>query len=140
VPLSVQRSGAPPTGDGGRGNVDIDVNRYNSFNRTNISNKSWNHNAAHRGGVAYRDQNVARQYNRGGNAQASQAREQFRGRAESGRSELKGMDHSQLNDRVKDADRGARENLGGRGEAVVVRLVAETSGAATAARRAQGPR
>ncbi|MBN8448972.1 MAG: DUF3300 domain-containing protein, partial [Candidatus Accumulibacter sp.] len=101
----------------GRGNVDIDVNRYNSFNRTNISNKSWNHNAAHRGGVAYRDQNVARQYNRGGNAQASQAREQFRGRAESGRSELKGMDHSQLNDRVKDADRGARENLGGRGEA-----------------------
>jgi hypothetical protein len=101
----------------GRGNVDIDVNRYNSFNRTNISNKSWNHNAAHRGGVAYRDQNVARQYNRGGNAQASQAREQFRGRAESGRSELKEMDRSQLNDRVRDADRGARENLGARGEA-----------------------
>jgi hypothetical protein len=100
----------------GRGNVDIDVNRYNSFNRTNISNRNWSHNVAHRGGVAYRDQNVARQYNRGGNAQAAEAREQFRGRAESGRSELKGMDRAELNDRVRSADDRSRENLGGRAE------------------------
>ena len=100
----------------GRGNVDIDVNRYNSFNRTNISNSNWSHNVAHRGGVAYRDQNVARQYNRGGNAQAAEAREQFRGRAESGRSELKGMDRAELNDRVRSADDRSRENLGGRGD------------------------
>ncbi|HRL77153.1 MAG TPA: DUF3300 domain-containing protein [Candidatus Accumulibacter phosphatis] len=99
-----------------RGEVDIDVNRYNSFNRTNISNRSWNHNVAHRGGVAYRDQNVARQYNRGGNAQAVQAREQFRGRAESGRSELKGMDRGELNDRVRSAEDRSRDKLGGRGE------------------------
>jgi hypothetical protein len=52
----------------GRGSVDVNVNRYNSFNRTNISNRNWNHNVDHRRGVAYRDQNVARQYNRGGNA------------------------------------------------------------------------
>jgi hypothetical protein len=97
----------------GRGNVDVNVNRYNSFNRTNISNRNWSHNVAHRGGVAYRDQNVARQYNRGGNAQASQSREQFRGRAESGRSELKGMDRGELNDRVRSADDRSRENLGG---------------------------
>ena len=100
----------------GRGSVDVNVNRYNSFNRTNISNSNWNHNVAHRGGVAYRDPNVARQYNRGGNTQAAQAREQFRGRAESGRSELKGMDRAELNDRVRSADDRSRENLGGRGE------------------------
>lgn len=101
----------------GRSNVDVNVNRYNSFNRTNISNSNWSHNVDHRRGVAYRDQNVANQYNRGGNAQAAKAREDFRGRAESGRSELKGMDRGELNNRVRDADRGARENLGGRGEA-----------------------
>lgn len=101
----------------GRSNVDINVNRYNSFNRTNISSSNWNHNVEHRRGVAYRDQNVARQYNRGSNAQAAKAREDFRGRAESGRSELKGMDRGELDHRVKDADRGARENLGGRGDA-----------------------
>lgn len=92
----------------GRGSVNVNVNRYNSFNRTNISSSSWNHSVAHRGGVAYRDQNVARQYNRGGNASAAQARDNFRGRAESGRSELKGMDRSQLNDRVQNANRGAQ--------------------------------
>ena len=101
----------------GRGSVNVNVNRYNSFNRTNISNNNWNHNVAHRGGVAYRDQNVARQYNRGGNAQAAQARENFRGRADAGRSDLKAMDRGQLDNRVRDADNRARENLGARGEA-----------------------
>jgi hypothetical protein len=61
----------------GRGNVDINVNRYNSFNRTNISNNRWSHNVDHRRGVAYRDQNVARQYNRGGNAQAARRASSF---------------------------------------------------------------
>lgn len=102
----------------GHGDVDIDVNRYNSFNRSNVSNNNWNHNVEHRGGVAYKDQNVARQYNRGSNAQASQAREQYRGRAESGQSERKGMDRGEQNSRVSDSglgssDRGARQNAGG---------------------------
>jgi hypothetical protein len=100
----------------GRGSVDVNVNRYNSFNRTNISNKNWHHDVDHRRGVAYRDQNVARQYNRGGNAQAAQAREQFRGRADAGRSELKEMDRNQLDSRVRDADDRSREALGSRGE------------------------
>lgn len=95
-------------GWGGRNNVNVNVNRYNSFNRTNISNNNWNHNVNHRGGVAYKDQNVARQYNRGGNAQATKAREDFRGRAEAGRSDLKGMDRNELNNRVQQADRGAQ--------------------------------
>ncbi|WP_300449927.1 DUF3300 domain-containing protein [Accumulibacter sp.] len=102
----------------GSSNVNVNVNRYNSFNRTNISNANWNHNVDHRRGVAYRDANVANQYNRGANAQAAKAREDFRGRAEAGRSELKGMDRGELDNRVRDADSRSRDtNLGGRGEA-----------------------
>jgi uncharacterized membrane protein YgcG len=102
----------------GRGDVDVNVNRYNNFNQSNISNKNWNHNVDHRGGVAYKDQRVANQYNRGGNSQASQARDNYRGRAESGRSELSNMDRNQLNDRVQSADRasaGARDRAGNSG-------------------------
>jgi hypothetical protein len=66
------------------GGVYVNVNHYNSFNRTNISNGSWNHNVDHRRGVAYADQNVARQYNRGGDMQTAQTREDFRGRTDSG--------------------------------------------------------
>jgi hypothetical protein len=67
----------------GRGDVNVNVNRYNNFNKTNISNGNWNHNASHRGAVPYRDQKVSQQYGRGQNANAA-SREQFRGRAESG--------------------------------------------------------
>ena len=49
----------------GRGDVNVNVNRYNNFNRTNISNGNWNHNAQHRGAVPYRDKGVAQQYGRG---------------------------------------------------------------------------
>lgn len=94
----------------GHSDVDIDINRYNNFNRTNISNKNWNHNVAHRGGVAYRDQNVARQYNRGDNPSAVKAREDFRGRAESGRQDLNQMDRGELNRQVQNADRSQRRD------------------------------
>lgn len=115
----------------GRSSVNVNVNRYNSFNRTHINNGNWNHNVNHRRGVAYRDPNVARQYNRGGNASAAQARDDFRGRAETGRSELKGMDRGELNNRVQNADRGAqaatRDRVDGAG-----------SGRAEASNRMQG--
>ena len=91
----------------GRGSVNVNVNRYNSFNRTSISNSSWNHNATHRRGVSYRDQGVASKYNRGDNASAVKAREDFRGRADAGRSQLKGMDRGELNKRIDQADRGS---------------------------------
>lgn len=94
-------------GWGGGSSVNVNVNRYNSFNRTNISNNNWNHNVDHRGGVSYRDQNVANKYNRGGNSQAAKSREDFRGRADSGRSELKSMDRNELSDRAKMADRAS---------------------------------
>jgi len=71
----------------GRGDVNVNVNRYNNFNKTNISNGNWNHNANHRGGVPYKNQGVAQQYGRGQNANAA-SREQFRGRAESGQGSI----------------------------------------------------
>ncbi|MEF8722741.1 DUF3300 domain-containing protein [Candidatus Accumulibacter phosphatis] len=133
----------------GRGSVDVNVNRYNSFNRSNISNKNWNHNVNHRRGVAYGDRNVARQYNRGSNAAAAKSRENFRGRAESGRSELKGMDRKQLNDRVQNADRGARaatrdktagvgSGAGGRGATASDRMQGGGGARASASNRMQG--
>ena len=70
----------------GSSNVDINVNRYNNFNRTNIQNNQWNHNVNHRRGAAYNNQNVANRYGRG--TQNAQAREQFRGRAEQGRQQI----------------------------------------------------
>ncbi len=48
----------------GRHDVDININRYNSFNRTTINNVNWNHNTARRGAVPYRDPQVAQRYNR----------------------------------------------------------------------------
>jgi Protein of unknown function (DUF3300) len=68
-----------------RRRVDINVNRYNSFNRTNIVNRNWTHNPAHRGAVPYRDRNVAQQFGRPGRAAA---RESYRGTANAGRQEL----------------------------------------------------
>jgi Sulfatase len=85
------------------GNVDIDVNRNVNINNTHINRASyqqnlqargvsstgqWQHDPTHRKGVSYRDNGTAQKFNRGTNAQAAQARETFRGRAESGRQEL----------------------------------------------------
>lgn len=71
----------------GRGDVSVNVNKYNNFNRANIQSANWQHNASHRGAVPYRDQRVAQQYGRRPAADAA-SREQFRGRAEAGRSSI----------------------------------------------------
>jgi hypothetical protein len=71
----------------GGGNVDINVNRYNNFNKTNISNGNWKHDGARRGAVPYRDQGVAKQYGRGESANAA-SRDAFRGRAEAGQQSI----------------------------------------------------
>ena len=92
-----------------RNNVNINVNRYNSFNRVNIKNNNWKHNPEHRKGAAYRDKATASKYGRGGDRAAIKSREQFRGRAEQGRSELKSMDRGQLNNQVRTADRAGKE-------------------------------
>src|SRR5262249_58131822 len=86
----------------GRGDVDIDVSRNTNFN-TNINREqakqnlqargqreggSFQHDASHRKGVGYRDNATAQKFNRGRDAQAIKARDDFSGRAESGRQEL----------------------------------------------------
>jgi len=71
----------------GGGNVNVNVSRYNNFNRTNINNNNWNHNSVHRKGVQYNNQNVRNQYGKGNQANAK-SRDQFRGRAEQGRQDL----------------------------------------------------
>ncbi|HUL56709.1 MAG TPA: DUF3300 domain-containing protein [Usitatibacter sp.] len=98
----------------GGNNVNINVNKYNNFNRTNVSNGNWNHNAEHRKGVGYRDNATAQKYNRGGDRAAAQSREQFRGRADQGRQELSSMNKGELQNRVSAADRqsGAGQRAG----------------------------
>jgi hypothetical protein len=98
----------------GNNEININTNNYNSFNKTNIQNKNFQHNAANRKGVPYGDNATAQKFNRGGDAKAAQSRDQFRGRAEQGRSELQGMDRSQLQSQVSAADRATRSSAGDR--------------------------
>src|SRR6516165_4938387 len=46
------------------GSVNINTNRFNSINRTAISGSTWQHNAAHRQGVAYRDTATRQRFGR----------------------------------------------------------------------------
>jgi hypothetical protein len=102
------------------GDVDINVNRNNNFNRnidrSKYQNKvtagqggrgEWKHNPEHRKGVSYRDQGTAQKYDRGASRDA-QSREAFRGRAETGRQDIARGGAAEF--------RGGQQNLqGGRG-------------------------
>ena len=84
----------------GGGDVDIDVNRYNNFNRneinhnsnrnTNVNNRGnnntgkWQHDTGHRQGVGYRDTATQQKYGRGASQQGLQGREEYRGRSDAG--------------------------------------------------------
>jgi Protein of unknown function (DUF3300) len=50
--------------------VNVNVNRYNQFNRTNISNGNWSHNASHRRGVPYNNQGVSNRFGDQGRGKA----------------------------------------------------------------------
>ena len=97
----------------GRGDVNINVNRYNNFNRTNINNSNWNHNVSHRGAVPYRDAGSREKY-KATDRQAAAAREQFRGRDDSlggaGLNDRAGLKQAQQNPAVRDA--AARDRAG----------------------------
>jgi len=92
----------------GGGNVNINVNRYNNFNRTNISNGNWNHNVNHRGAVPYRDKGVAQQYGRGQSRDAA-SRDAFRGRADAGRQSIQRGDVSASSRDLAGRDLGSRD-------------------------------
>jgi hypothetical protein len=71
----------------GHGDININSERYNNFNRTNVQGGRWEHNVEHRKGVGYRDDATQRKYGRGQQPGAD-TREAFRGRAEQGRRDL----------------------------------------------------
>jgi hypothetical protein len=94
------------------GDVNVNVNRYNNFNRTNISNGNWNHAAQHRGAVPYRDKGVQQQYGRGQAGDAA-SRDAYRGRADAGRESIQRGDVS--NRDIGGGSSGARDmGAGGR--------------------------
>jgi hypothetical protein len=93
----------------GHGDVDINVNNYNNFNRANISNDinrgnvgnnvgnnagngagngKWQHDGSHRKGVGYRDTASQQKYGKGRDQAAVQSREAFRGHADQSREQL----------------------------------------------------
>ena len=94
------------------GGNNININSNININRGNVGNGNWSHNVDHRKGVAYGNDKAAQKFNRGGDRQAVQSREQFRARADQGRAQLSGMDRSQLQNRVSAGDRAGSGNLG----------------------------
>ncbi|HAM50297.1 MAG TPA: DUF3300 domain-containing protein [Nitrospiraceae bacterium] len=107
------------------GNVNINVNRNANFNR-NINRGAyarqyqggggnWQHNSAHRKGVSYRDQATAQKFNRASTNQAIQSRENFRGRAETGRQNIARGGADQFKSSQGAAQRGGQEARAGTG-------------------------
>jgi uncharacterized membrane protein YgcG len=94
----------------GGGNVNINHNTYNNFNKTNIKSGDWQHKAENRKGVGYRDQASQDKFGKGGDRAGAASRDQFRGRAEQGRQEInKGAADGFKGDRAGGAgDRGDR--------------------------------
>lgn len=77
------------------GDVNINVNKNanlnNNINRQKYANQyqgkgqgQWQHDASHRGGVPYKDQKTAQQYNRGAGGDAAKSREAYRGKSGQG--------------------------------------------------------
>jgi hypothetical protein len=98
----------------GHGDVNVNVNRYNSFNRTSIQNTNWQHNVEHRKGVQYRDSASQQRYGRGQSAGAA-SREAFRGRAETGRQDIaRGGAEGLKADRAGDRSAGIEDRGGER--------------------------
>jgi hypothetical protein len=90
----------------GGNDININTNRYNNFNKTNISNGNWQHDGNRRGAVPYRDQNVAKQYGRG-QANDAASRDAFRGRSDAGRESIQ---------RGEVSSRDVPSNRGGAGQ------------------------
>jgi hypothetical protein len=102
----------------GHSDIDINVNRYNNFNRTEfnrneINGGKWKHSPEHRQGVGYRDSATQQKYNRGSSRESVQSREQFRGRAEQGRDTMarEGLNQRDLSASQRDLG-GTQRDLG----------------------------
>ena len=121
----------------GGNDVDIDINRQNNFNKNEINDnrnsnnrgnsattnnrggnkQSWQHNSDHRKGVGYKDSATQQKFGKGGNQQATQAREQYRGRAEQGREQLSregaGNQRDLSGNSIGTSDRAGQRDVGG---------------------------
>jgi len=105
------------------GDVDIDVNRNTNINQNIDRGKyatqyqggrgNWQHNPEHRQGVSYRDQATAQKFNRVSTNEAIQSRDDFRGRAETGRQDIARGGAEQVRGRQ---DAGQRTGVEGRAE------------------------
>ncbi|PYB69582.1 DUF3300 domain-containing protein [Pseudomonas sp. LB-090624] len=107
--------------DWGNNDIDIDVNRYNNINAnnriTNNQNK-WQHNAANREGVPYRDARSRQQYGRqldgatqrtafrGDDAQRAQARDKARASMDRAGIERPATDNRQARQQMREAKVG----------------------------------
>ena len=94
----------------GGGNVYINHNTYNNFNKTDIKTGDWQHKPEHRKGAQYRDQASQQKYG-GGQRPGVDSREQFRGRAEEGRQDIARGDADSFK-----RDGGAGDRAGGAGD------------------------
>jgi uncharacterized membrane protein YgcG len=86
----------------GGGNVYINHNNYNNFNRTDIKTGDWQHRPEHRKGVEYRDQGSRQKFGEG-QRPGVDTRESYRGRGDAGRQDTA----------RGDADRMMREDRAG---------------------------
>ncbi len=93
----------------GGNDININIDRYNNFNRSNINNGNWNHNAEHRRGVEYRDNKTRDQF-RANSGSRDQQRNDFRGKADASRGDLKNVDRSSVQNQLKEADRKENSN------------------------------
>lgn len=107
--------------DWGNNDIDIDVNRYNNINAnnriTNNQNK-WQHNAANRDGVPYRDARSRQQYGRqldgasqrtafrGDDAQRARARDQARASMDRAGIERPATSNRQARQQMREAQAG----------------------------------
>jgi hypothetical protein len=92
-----------------RHDVNINVNRYNRYNRTTINNGSWHHNPSHRRGVDYRGDYNSRPHGSYPNNRVNHPHEDFRGdfRGNDGRNSLNSDSNGNRN-----GDRGGRQTPG----------------------------
>jgi hypothetical protein len=101
----------------GGGDVNVNVNKYNNFNKTDIKNSNWQHNSEHRKGAGYRDSASQQKYGKG-QRQNTESREAFRGRAEQGRQDIARGDADQFKrDGAAGGRDGAGDRAGGAGQA-----------------------
>ena len=142
--------------DWGNNDVDIDVNRYNNINANNrIGNNQnkWQHNAAHRNGVPYRDNRSREQYGRqldganqrqayrgDNNAQRAQARENARSSMDRAGIERPATSNLEARDRAREAQSRASASNRMQAGADRPRTTDRSQGTARNTRENQQPR